>query len=413
MSQVQVQVVMLSPVFRCNVSLCHWRHCNFKLSLTVWFDFARTCYLLSLSFILLDIDLTLDLTQSGNPRSSSWTPTAAGSWVTTARGFTWSGGPAWKGPRSTTWPSTWSNLPRPLREDLIWCVIWILWWIYESYFWLFLVDFVLWNGFYFWFCFVDFMDLVVWIYGFYFWFCLSWILWILLCGFMDSIFEVVLWSWWIFVWCCNSGDGFAPWWRDPPFETVVAEDDRAEDDVTFPMACNRRWPRYGRMVHLLWWKWLSHLRGVLSRVVTEPGCDWAGLWILLHLLTCTGVFTLHRMVSQLVIDSIRANIARTRTEKRRLNACLSLTMSMSNVECHCPCLWHTVFHLFHMLWHGSDNSGLMASSSSSMAKRREWPMTRKKRVVARVCACRVCAYCSWWWLTVIDNNKYWIQNVKI
>ena len=26
-----------------------------------------------------------------------------------------------------------------------------------------------------------------------------WILWILLCGFMDSIFEVVLWSWWIFV----------------------------------------------------------------------------------------------------------------------------------------------------------------------------------------------------------------------
>ena len=28
---------------------------------------------------------------------------------------------------------------------------------------------------------------------------LSWILWILLCGFMDSIFEVVLWSWWIFV----------------------------------------------------------------------------------------------------------------------------------------------------------------------------------------------------------------------
>ena len=148
------------------------------------------------------------------------------------------------------------------------------------------------------FCFVEWILFLILLCGFYgfscvdLWilFCLSWILWILLCGFMDSIFEVVLWSWWIFVWCCNSGDGFAPWWRDPPFETVVAEDDRAEDDVTFPMACNRRWPRYGRMVHLLWWKWLSHLRGVLSRVVTEPGCDWAGLWILLHLLTCTGVF---------------------------------------------------------------------------------------------------------------------------
>ena len=131
-------------------------------------------------------------------------------------------------------------------------------------------------------------NLVVWIYGFYFWFCLSWILWILLCGFMDSIFEVVLWSWWIFVWCCNSGDGFAPWWRDPPFETVVAEDDRAEGDVTFPMACNRRWPWYGRMVHLLWWKWLGHLRGVLSRVVTEPGCGFCcTCWLAQVSLLCT------------------------------------------------------------------------------------------------------------------------------
>ena len=164
MSQVQVQVVMLSPVFRCNVSLCHWRHCNFKLSLTVWFDFARTCYLLNLSFIFLDIDLTL----SGSPRSSSWTPMAAGSWARTVRGSTWSDGLAWRGPRSTTWPSTGPDLPWPLREDLIWCVSWVIF--------LFLILFCGFNRF----CFVDFMDFVLWIYGFYFWLCLfvDFVVWI-------------------------------------------------------------------------------------------------------------------------------------------------------------------------------------------------------------------------------------------
>ena len=65
----------------------------------------------------------------------------------------------------------------------------------------------------------------------------------------------------------------------------------------------------------------------------------------------------------------------------------------------CHVLWHTVFHLFHMLWHGSDNSGLMASSSSSTSSEatRVADYTEKRllrvsvHVVSflksRVCAC--------------------------
>ena len=225
---------------------------------------------------------------------------AAGSWARTVRGSTWSDGLAWRGPRSTTWPSTGPDLPWPLREDLIWCVSWVIfcfWFCFVD-----LIDFVLWI---LWILFCGFMDFIfdcvclwillcgfmdfvnfvlwnfaLWIYGCCFWFCFV-IYCGLFCGFcfVDlwslCLMSVGLWSLWIFVWCCNSGDGFAQEWSGPAVEALVGEGgDRSEEAEAFAVVrrwsgaasvSHRRWADIGRLDldHVSRWKWriLSLSRG--------------------------------------------------------------------------------------------------------------------------------------------------------
>ena len=67
---------------------------------------------------------------------------------------------------------------------------------------------------------------------------------------------------------------------------------------------------------------------------------------------------------------------------------MSCSCFVLSLTCRCDTLFLTCW-VFHLLWHGSDNSGLMSSSSSSTSSEatRVADYTEKK-VVARVCACR-------------------------
>ena len=164
MSQVQVQVVMLSPVFRCNLSLCHWH-----------VIVISNCHWLS------------DLTSHGHV--TCW---ACHSFSLT---LTWRCQEVQDHRHGLQWPlvherGRWEDPlgPMVLREggqgaqpDLpqgqtfhghfvkIWFdVSWVIF--------LFLILFCGFNRF----CFVDFMDFVLWIYGFYFWLCffVDFVVWI-------------------------------------------------------------------------------------------------------------------------------------------------------------------------------------------------------------------------------------------
>ena len=287
----------------------------------------------------------------------------------------------------------------------------------------FVLNFVLWN-------------FALWIYGCCFWFCFV-IYCGLFCGFcfvdlwILCLMSVGLWSLWIFVWCCNSGDGFAQEWSGPAVEALVGEGgDRSEEAEAFAVVrrwsgaasvSHRRWANIGRLDldHVSRWKWriLSLRRGWPG--ILEWRCLTTSSFGMAKSLTSSfGMTKSNNLTSSFApsglerhgVEPLSHKSKCTRTGKQtccRLNACVYVHVVIDHV-CMCTVVIDVLFVMFcgtlfftcftccdmdlttQVWW--------LLRLPQLQAKRREWPITRKKRLLrvsvhvvsflkSRVCAC--------------------------
>ena len=391
---------MLSPVFRCNLSLCHWH-----------VIVISNCHWLS------------DLTSHGHV--TCW---ACHSFSLT---LTWRCQEVQDHRHGLQWPlvherGRWEDPlgPMVLREggqgaqpDLpqgqtfhghfvkIWFDVWVelfcFWFCFVD-----LIDFVLWI---LWILFCGFMDFIfdcvclwillcgfmdfvnfvlwnfaLWIYGCCFWFCFV-IYCGLFCGFcfvdlwILCLMSVGLWSLWIFVWCCNSGDGFAPEWSGPAVEALVGEGgDRSEEAEAFAVVrrwsgaasvSHRRWANIGRLDldHVSRWKWriLSLRRGWPG--ILEWRCLTTSSFGMAKSLTSSFGMTKskiwHRLLHRVALNAMVSNLCPIRANARGLenkpavgwtHVCmcmLSLTMFACALSLLMFCLSCFVAHCFSLVSH--------------------------------------------------------------
>ena len=253
-----------------------------------------------------------------------------------------------------------------------------------------------------------------------------WILWILY-SFVDFVLFMllILWILWIFVWCLNSGDGFSLEGRGPACEALVCEGGDRETEAFAVVrrwwgaasVSHRRWTDTGRLDldHVSRWKW--RILG-LQR--------WPGILEWRSLTTSSLGMTKSNLTSSFAPSGLERHEGVepyplshkskcTCTGKQncscRLNTCvcvcmLSLTMFACPVIdclvlfCSCPvrvlsCHWLVdVTHCFSLVefftccdMDLTTQVWCLPRLPQLQAKRREWPITRKK-VVAPVCACR-------------------------